>query len=839
MIKVPLETLEAYKSGSLNPDQLALLKSGIDSGDLVLPEGESLDIAPQAEQQVQPQGIIVPPETIRAYTQGGMNEEQRRLFEEGVQSGDLIVQNVDAALAPPPEEPSLIDAMTKSVKEAITGEQRTTPEVEAAESWHFMPEHTALSNFFKGISLTGATLFTSAEETAKIVKENYPDVDVREDAKGNLIFTSGIDGKDYVVKPGFKSTDVARVATALPMLSKTAGKTLMGTLARTLGFSTGQQTAEAVAGGDFDPEDVAIDVAMPIAGKVLSKGAKSASDVVTKPFRQADDLAAKNIDEAVQSVDLGQRAAKVDTSIQTRPDVEPKKFKVEFDDEIEELTDDQIAKLMRGAADGNQKDIEKIVQISEFNPEAVKSAERLGLDLPMDVFSDSQKVRISAGLSRAQSASAEGAFNEAVEKAAQQADEALNDLGTATFEGRVSLDQASLNIKEKLDNLESIYKQDASNLFERVKASFSELDEATFDNVKAQLDEVTKGRVEAGLPKEIRDLVKLFKEPGLTYKELEAQKRQIFQAMTQKTGLYKEIDTKVLSDLYDGFKKDQLENVRRLGGDDAARDIKRANFLTSQYKDYQDKIVQAFGKEGKGSIAGKLKAAIKQGKEGDSTQFNKIIEAIPKPLRKEALLTALSSSSRATAGQAATERGFGFTNYAKIYAGIRDNPTIYKTIAKELGPEGRQLLDDIYRISKYVSTAVGNVSKTGKSALPTIEKIEKSINAEGFVENMLNTKWGGRIDKGTGGKASDWFGDSPAKRMEALGKVFNDKKTRDVVAELKIKGEASEPKIKAMAESMTFKRWLKETGMDYLKTLDDRENYIKDLIKRTDKPEEE
>jgi hypothetical protein len=189
------------------------------------------------------------------------------------------------------EGPSLIDkavGVGAAVKEVFSGEKRATDDTRRLGDWVGMPEMNQLSvaSAKSGIG----TMFSSPEETVKVIRSNYPNVAVRQDAKGNYIMRSGIDGKEYAIKPGFQWSDVPRaiggaLATvpagrALAGAGTGAGvKAMLGKVAEasiTAAATQGAiETSQAATGGQFDPGDVAMAAtiagAIPVVGKTVKE----------------------------------------------------------------------------------------------------------------------------------------------------------------------------------------------------------------------------------------------------------------------------------------------------------------------------------------------------------------------------------------------------------------------------------------------------------------------------------------------------------------------------------------------------------------------------------------
>jgi hypothetical protein len=162
----------------------------------------------------------------------------------------------------------------RSLADQITGEQRTTPEIESLPDWRGNMPEFSLRNLTPSLKVSLATMAASPEETAKIVKANYPDVQVRQDEKGNYIFKSAIDSNEYAIKPGFRLSDIPRAVGIAAMFTPAGRATgILGSAAAGAATQAGLEAVQAGVGGTFNPEEIAaaglFGAVVPAAGKAL------------------------------------------------------------------------------------------------------------------------------------------------------------------------------------------------------------------------------------------------------------------------------------------------------------------------------------------------------------------------------------------------------------------------------------------------------------------------------------------------------------------------------------------------------------------------------------------
>jgi hypothetical protein len=168
--------------------------------------------------------------------------------------------------------------------ESITGSERSTPEIEAAADWTTMPELNELS--VAGAKTGIGTMFTSPEESVKIIKANYPGVEVRQDSKGNYILRSQ-DGKDYGIKPGFRFSDVPRaVGGILAFTPAGRAATFTGAALKSGATQAAIEGTEFTAGGEFNAQPIALATTFGAGGKVVEDLASAALPRIVSQVRQ-------------------------------------------------------------------------------------------------------------------------------------------------------------------------------------------------------------------------------------------------------------------------------------------------------------------------------------------------------------------------------------------------------------------------------------------------------------------------------------------------------------------------------------------------------------------------
>lgn len=165
--------------------------------------------------------------------------------------------------------PSFITGLIRGGIESVTGSERATATTEALPDWVEMPELQQLFSIPSFKANLGTLFGGGPQEIAQIVQSNFPGTKVFQDAKGNYILQSPSTGKQYAIKPGFQVSDVPRLIGTILLGSEGIGaRGAMGVAGREALMQTGIEGTQAITGGTFNPEDIAM---AGVGGGVLQK----------------------------------------------------------------------------------------------------------------------------------------------------------------------------------------------------------------------------------------------------------------------------------------------------------------------------------------------------------------------------------------------------------------------------------------------------------------------------------------------------------------------------------------------------------------------------------------
>ena len=378
-----------------------------------------------------------------------------------------------------------------------------------------------------------------------------------------------------------------------------------------------------------------------------------------------------------------------------------------------------LARKAAGVGPGTASAKAKLADLAQVNPEARAAAERLGMDLPFDVFADNPQVRSAVGLTRALVAGeAEAVWEKTVRRAIERADEITQQFDAAFVAGRPAPGVTSQKVVDALKTSRDQLKADASEIYKRLDETVPKSAPVEMANLKAYLDELRVNLGPAGrMSPQEANLAKMLEKGELTYFGLKREKDLVGQAVGGLKSPYENMAAGDLKRLYAALAQDQLDNVASIAGEEARRELRAANLLTAKQKALEKRIVGAFGQDIDGSIAQRMQTAISTASKGDAAAFNKLLKVVPAELQKETLATALASvtAGRAAGRAGAAEAAFNPNEFTKIYRGLRANPPVYAQMVKVMGPEWDRVSRDLYEVSRRIADAQARIPTTGKA----------------------------------------------------------------------------------------------------------------------------
>lgn len=479
----------------------------------------------------------------------------------------------------------------------------------------------------------------------------------------------------------------------------------------------------------------------------------------------------------------------------------------------------------------------KLAEQAQINPEAKAAAERLGIDVPADVFSDNPQVRAAVGLTRSLAGSeAEAGFRTSVSNAVDQADNIMREFDAQFVEGAIAPGVVSQRVKDSLTTTRADLNKQASEIYKKVDAAVPKQTPVQLDNLFTTLTDIAGEVGQEGMTAPEKKLLGLFQtgEAGggdITYGRLIREKNLIGKALSRQESPYGSMDEATLKRLYAALASDQLDNVSRVAGEEVRRELRGANLIYAKERALGDRIVNAFGTDLEGGIANKMRSAITSGAKGEAGDFARLMKTVPEDLRKEVVATALASVTRSTRG--AEKGGFGFSEFADIYPKLRANPQVYKEIVQALGPKASDTLRDLYQVSKRITEARANVLTTGKANQALVE----SLNAEGLIARIMDSTVAKRAVGGAMGfvpgaglftpEIMEAMSKGSPDAIRAAGKMFSSPEFQGLLNDVATKGDASDRAINQVSMSKPFRSFIATIGVKGDKAKDYLMNVVK------------
>jgi hypothetical protein len=715
----------------------------------------------------------------------------------------------------------------ESIAESVTGRARATPETQALPEWTSMPELNQMS--VASFKTALGTLMSNPKETVQILQANFPGVQVRQDAKGNYLLRSSVDQKEYAIPPGFTMGDIPRAVGGIAAFTP-AGRaaTIPGAVVAGGATQAAIEATQAGTGGRFDTGEVVTAAATGPAGQILQRVAPPVVQAVKKGVQRVTGKApapapAAGAPGAPMGTAMAPEAPPAAPVVAAMPEAAPTVPEVPIAPAapavaplVTEVTEEEVGNLVKkasGTGFGSAGARDRLADLAQVNVAAKEAADRLGIQLPADVFSDNPQVRAAAGLTRsAAGTEAEAAWRNTVTQAVDKADDVIKQFDATFVEGAVAPGVVSQKIKDSLTATRSDLNAQASKVYNAVDEVVPKTSVVELPKLKATLDTVKAEVGEKGMSAAERNLAKMIEEGNITYGRLKREKTLIGNAINKMESPYGSMAEADLKRLYAALADDQLTNVGNIGGEELRQQLRAANLLYAKERALGKRIVNAFGQDIEGSVANKMRTAITGAAKGDAGEFNRLLKTVPEDLRKETLATALASVTRSARG--AEKGGFGFSEFADIYPKLRANPSVYKTIVDTLGKDSADVLRDLYEVSKRVTEARANVLTTGKANQALLQGMQAESLIGKVMESTLSkgaltgaAAMGGPIAAAATSIITGAMTQGNKDSLKAAGKLFADENFQKLAIEAATKGTPSAASIRRTAMSQSFQKF--------------------------------
>jgi hypothetical protein len=505
-----------------------------------------------------------------------------------------------------------------------------------------------------------------------------------------------------------------------------------------------------------------------------------------------------------------------------------------IDDEALDVGREAMIELARKAVSrgfGASKARAELAELAKIDPEAQAAAERLGIQLPVDVLGQNAQLQRVTGLARSQIGSeVETAWRKTYDDAAERAFKAMDELGAVK-----DISKLSKNVFDKLDTANKGLEVQAADLRDQVTQAIDVSGRVDATAIRSYLeDQIRKlGGGAEGLRElsgEEKKLWAMVSKGNPTYEALDKKRAEIGRAMTKGTGAWVDSNAQRINDIYAKLADDQMGFIESSAGKEIADKQRAANTLFKQMYDGRGQMQEIFGRNLSKDLGPLITTAITQGGKGGVEAINKLLENIPADMRGTVLTSGLFSTATDAKG------GFSFTNFANTYSKLREQSQVFNQFAKAIGPDGVNLLNDFNAIGRRIANAQANIIPTGAAnqlnalnAENLMLKILQGVGAAGagaaatsvLGADLIQTV-GGIIAAG-GGAA---FAQLKSKtNVQKLHDLMKSDKFRELAVSAAT-GEGLERNINRVAGSKEFSDYAKLVGID----MKDARNWLNSAI---------
>lgn len=464
---------------------------------------------------------------------------------------------------------------------------------------------------------------------------------------------------------------------------------------------TGSPLAASLAEG-------APSAALEAAGLGTIRKAQKAGDVaqvVAKADRRAADVA--DINRVKESLDIQKKT--VDAVQSSKPvTVEARNIGGVKTGEIPEVRDYQeiLTNLKNKKAKNAAID-------AMPDDEILKAADDLGVDLNPDHYSSNQVFREVTQSLKSRPGSTLGAKEQAaIQTLGQRADELIADIGGQT--DRSLLDQG---LKSDIDNTIARLQSKSDKAYKTVDAVIPKTVKVKPNSSRAYinstLDEL--GGDKASLSAAEKKLLSVM-DKNPTYAAIDRLRKDVGDGFRKNAGPYKDDNPGTLKQVYRAISEDQQGVADIYGvGDDYAS----ARKLVQSRKQIEDNAVTLFGRDAEGSIVPKMKSAATKLTQGDLSEFNRLMKAVPSNRQAEVAATMLNNLFT----QGARTQGQLGQGFVKAFEGLNKNRGAKNILFSKLPKDARRRFDNLGKVSTglFRSKGLENTSKTARDVISAMD----------------------------------------------------------------------------------------------------------------------
>lgn len=383
-------------------------------------------------------------------------------------------------------------------------------------------------------------------------------------------------------------------------------------------------------------------------------------------------------------------------------------------------TSDEIQAILQNTTKG----AEALAAAADPDPAILEAAQRLGLEgmIPASAVSRNRAFQETEQALKAMPESGLGnAEDKFLAALRQRADTTIEEMGGTLDRGVLNADVADdfVAARGRLQEIEGA-------AFDRIRDQIPATAQAPMGNTEAMIlglinnyggREPAQGLLTTAEKSALR-MIDAIEDNGVpTYSALDRLRKDIGQALSKKSGPFKDDATERLESLYAALRQDQKAVAEYYGLGDV---FEEANQLTVKRKGLEERMTMLFGRNLDQALLAKLDAGVAGLSRGDMMKLKKVMDALPAGRRQEAAASLLNRMFTAGARSEST-LSQGFVGF---YEQLNRSPRTKDFFFSYLPPEARARVDDIYAVSKgfYGALKYQNTSNTARTVLTNFDK---------------------------------------------------------------------------------------------------------------------
>lgn len=365
---------------------------------------------------------------------------------------------------------------------------------------------------------------------------------------------------------------------------------------------------------------------------------------------------------------------------------------------------------------------EEVADLVNADPEFFRAADELGVSTePLASFASQnpQFRAVEQGLASIPTSILDTQTKAFITDLGQRADNIIEQFGGTLDKGQLNIDFK----RQSLDAIDDLATQ-ADNIYGQLA---TQIPKSSRFSAPATVDFLTNLSNDLGgvdeLPGRLRTMLRSL-EGTPTLGKIDQVRREIGQAINKRSGPFKDVETGLNKALYARLTRDQdaIAQSSGLGGvTDSAKD------LIIRRKQIEDNTASLLGKDLNQALSVNVAGAVKNLSKGQIDRFNNVVNSIDESIRGEVVLSAMNDVFK---GTGVGQQSLNPTQFVKWFETLNRSPATKATLFRNLPQGSQQAVENLFKVSKGVSRALGDRVPTGR--------LNAMFNPDtGFIRNLV------------------------------------------------------------------------------------------------------